>query len=123
MDGVVPPLTMHKGEAAQWRSLTRRDPITATTRPVKSRRSRRGDELARQEDAAGDDPEKVKPFQNTGLGRAYEPKSDGPAWEVLVGAGVKVIGTAVSRLRERSTLRLPSTFKAMASTGSELDMP
>jgi phage terminase large subunit GpA-like protein len=41
------------------------------------------DELARLEDEAGDDPEKLKPFQNTSLGHAYEAKGDAPPWETL----------------------------------------
>ena len=41
------------------------------------------DELARLEDEAGDDPELVKPYQNTSLGHSYEAKGDAPPWETL----------------------------------------
>jgi len=41
------------------------------------------DELARLEVEAGDDPEMVKPFVNTGLGHSYEAKGDAPPWETL----------------------------------------
>lgn len=82
-DGVVPPAYMPRAEAANWRAPheARLDHSYAQTGEITSFET--WDELARQETAAGDDPEKIKPFENTGLGRAHEPKSDGPAWETL----------------------------------------
>lgn len=82
-DGVVPPLTMHRSEAEQWRAPheARLDHSYAQTGEITSFET--WDELARQEAEAGDDPELQKPFINAGLGRPWEAKGDGPAWEVL----------------------------------------
>jgi phage terminase large subunit GpA-like protein len=82
-DGVVPPSTMHRSEAEQWRAPheARLTHSYAQTGEITSFET--WDELARQEAEAGDDPEKIKPFQNAGLGRGFEPKGEGPAWETL----------------------------------------
>lgn len=82
-DGVVPPLTMHRSEAERWRAPheARLDHSYAQTGEITSFET--WDELARQEAEAGDDPELRKPFENAGLGRPYEVKGEGPAWETL----------------------------------------
>jgi len=82
-DGVVPPRTMHRSEAAGWREPheVRHDHSYQLTGEITSFES--WDELARQEKEAGDDPEDQKVFQNAGLGREYEAKGEGPAWEIL----------------------------------------
>lgn len=81
--GEVPPSMMHRSEAARWREPheARLDHSYAQTGEITSFET--WDELARQEAEAGDDPEKQKPFENAGLGRAYEAKGEGPAWEVM----------------------------------------
>lgn len=82
-DGVVPPKSMRREEAAAWRAPHehRHDHSYAITGEITSFET--WDELARQEAEAGDDPEKQKPFVNAGLGRPYEAKGEGPAWETL----------------------------------------
>ena len=80
-DGVVPPLTMHRNEAAAWRAPheARLDHSYSQTGEITSFET--WDEIARQEAEAGEDPELQKPFQNAALGRSYEAKGDGPKWE------------------------------------------
>ncbi|MBA5779517.1 phage terminase large subunit family protein [Stappia sp. F7233] len=82
-NGEVPPKTIPREEAERWR--------TRYTGRYRAGFHITGfmsvfelwDELAKLEDEAGDDPEMLKPFQNTSLGHAYEPKGEGPAWESL----------------------------------------
>ncbi|MDP1866989.1 MAG: phage terminase large subunit family protein [Bradyrhizobium sp.] len=82
-DGVVPPLTMHRDEAERWRAPheVRKNHSYAQTGEITSFET--WDELASQDAEAGEDPEKRKPFENSGLGRAYEVKGEGPGWELL----------------------------------------
>lgn len=82
-NGEVPPDHMHRSEAERWRAPheVRNDHSYALTGEITTFET--WDELARQETAAGDDPEKQKPFFNAGLGRVYEAKGEGPAWEVM----------------------------------------
>ncbi len=82
-DGVIPPKSMRREEAAKWRALheLRFDHSYAQTGEITSFET--WDELARQDEAAGDDPEKRKVFENEGLGRPYEAKGEGPAWEAM----------------------------------------
>lgn len=82
-DGVVPPSTMPREEAQRWRAPheSRLDHSYAQTGEITSFET--WDEIARQEAEAGDDPELQKPFVNAGLGRSYEAKGEGPAWEIL----------------------------------------
>jgi phage terminase large subunit GpA-like protein len=81
--GEVPPAHMHRSDAARWRDPheARIDHSYALTGEMTTFET--WDELARQEAEAGDDPEKVRPFQNAGLGRPYEVKGEGPQWELL----------------------------------------
>lgn len=83
-DGVVPPKTIARDAFSNWRN---RD---LGLRAIKSYAItgeinifERWDNLAAGQAAAGDDPEKLQPFENGDLGRAYEPKGDGPAWETI----------------------------------------
>jgi phage terminase large subunit GpA-like protein len=82
-DGVIPPKSMKREEAEAWRAPheVRFHHSYALTGEISSFES--WDELARIENEAGDDPEKLKPFVNGNLGRPYEPKGEGPAWEVM----------------------------------------
>jgi phage terminase large subunit GpA-like protein len=82
-DGVVPPKSMRCEEAAAWRAKHESRYIHGYALTGELTGFETWDELARQEDAAGDDPEKRKVFENEGLGRGYEQKGEGPAWEVL----------------------------------------
>lgn len=82
-DGVVPPATMHRDDAEKWRTPheMRHDHSYVITGEMTTFET--WDELARQEKEAGDDPELLKPFINAGLGRPYEAKGEGPAWEIM----------------------------------------
>lgn len=82
-DGVVPPKTIPAADREQWRQ---RD----TGRYVRSyvitgiiNSFDRWDDIVQADLDAGDDPEKRQPFENGTLGRAYEPKGEGPGWELL----------------------------------------
>lgn len=82
-DGVVPPKVIAPHEVGAWRyretgRFAKSYAITGVINTFE-----RWDSIAAAEDAAGDDPEKVQPFFNTVLGRAYVPKGEGPSWEVL----------------------------------------
>lgn len=82
-DGVVPPKTIARAEIGEWRDrhTGRYTPSYAITGLMSV--FERWDMIAQEEDAAGDDPELVRPFVTTTLGRPYEPKGEGPDWEVL----------------------------------------
>ncbi len=82
-DGVVPPKTIPAAEIQSWRDRdtgrTRRSYwMTGVINTFD-----RLDLIAQKEADAGDDPDLRKPFENLDLGRPYEAKGDGPAWEVL----------------------------------------
>lgn len=82
-DGVVPPRTIPLAEAGTWRDRDtgRYAPSYAITGFMSV--FERWETIAREEDEAGDDPELLRPFVTTTLGWPYEPKGEGPDWEVL----------------------------------------
>lgn len=82
-DGVVAPKVMPREDAAKWRAPyeIRADHSYVLTGEITTFET--WDELARQEKDAGEDPEKLKPFLNAGLGRSYEQRGEGPEWQVL----------------------------------------
>ncbi|MBI4921867.1 MAG: phage terminase large subunit family protein [Devosia nanyangense] len=83
-DGVAPPKTIPKAEFAAWRNRDigqRSIKSFAITGEINI--FERWDALAVGEAEAGDDPEKRQPFENGDLGRGYEPKGEGPGWEVI----------------------------------------
>lgn len=82
-DGVVPPKTIMPAEIDIWRTrhtgrVAKGYAITGVINTFD-----RWDDIAAAQLAAGDDPEKLQPFENTVLGRPYEPKGEGPSWEVI----------------------------------------
>lgn len=82
-DGVLPPKTIMPAEREAWRlrdtgRFTKSYTITGVMNVFD-----RWDDIAASDAAAGDDPEKRQPFENTVLGRPYEPKGDGPQWETI----------------------------------------
>lgn len=84
-DGVVPPKTIAPTDIAAWRSRETGRPVKGYAITGVMNVFDKWEMLAAAEDAAGDDPDKLQPFQNTSLGRAWEPKGEGPSWEVLKG--------------------------------------
>ncbi|SHN18329.1 phage terminase large subunit family protein [Roseibium suaedae] len=82
-NGEVPLKCISLDEAQRWRN--RHLPVYRAGYDITGFMSvfELWDELARQEDEAGDDPELIKPFMNTALGKAYEAKGDAPPWETL----------------------------------------
>lgn len=82
-DGVVPPKTIPGGEADEWqrRRTGHKSRGYAITGLINT--FERWDLLVEQDLAIGDDPEKRQPFENGRLGRGYEPKGEGPSWELL----------------------------------------
>ncbi|MBN9304102.1 MAG: phage terminase large subunit family protein [Devosia sp.] len=82
-DGVVPPKTIPASEIEVWRHrhtgrLAKGYAITGIMNAFDTL-----DSLAQLEAEAGDDPEKRQPFENGDLGRAWEPKGEGPQWETI----------------------------------------
>ncbi len=82
-DGVMPPKSIAASEIDLWRrrETGRTAKGYAITGIINAFDTL--DSLAQLEHDAGDDPEKRQPFENGDLGRAYEPKGDGPGWEVV----------------------------------------
>lgn len=82
-DGEVPPKSILAVDVEAWRhrrtdKATRGYAITGIMNAFD-----RWDMLVQQDADIGDDPEKRQPFENGSLGRAYEPKGEGPSWELL----------------------------------------
>ncbi|WP_162243213.1 phage terminase large subunit family protein [Devosia sp. Leaf420] len=84
LDGVLPPKSIRKEEIDDWRRR-RVGPgnIVSFSMTGVTNTFERWDNLVARSLAAGDDPVKLQPFENSDLGRPYEPKSEGPSWEVL----------------------------------------
>jgi len=82
-DGEVPPKTIARGDIDAWRHRHTGRFIKSYAITGEFNIFERWDNLAQREKDAGDDPEKLQPFQNSDLGRAYEPKGEGPGWELL----------------------------------------
>ena len=82
-NGVVPPKTIRPEEIARWRyrDCGRYTPGYHLTGEIAA--FERWENIAKAEAEAGDDPERIKPFVNTVLGRPYEAKGEGPPWESL----------------------------------------
>ena len=82
-NGEVPPKTIAPADVDHWRNrhTGRRIRSYAITGLVNI--FDKWELLAAGEAAAGDDPDKQQPFQNGDLGRPYEPKGEGPGWELL----------------------------------------
>ena len=82
-DGVVPPKSIPAAEVELWRNRVTGRPARGYAITGWINTFDTWDNLAQLERDAGDDPEKVQPFENGDLGRAYEPKSEGPQWEAI----------------------------------------
>lgn len=82
-DGVVPPKTIAAADVEAWRlrdtgRFAKGYAITGVMNVFE-----KWDNLVARQVAAGDDPDKLQPFENSDLGRAWEPKGEGPSWEVI----------------------------------------
>lgn len=82
-DGVVPPKTIPMDQRDEWRLRDTGKPFRSYVITGVINTFDRWDDIAQAEAEAGDDPEKVQPFQNGVLGRGYAPKGEGPSWELL----------------------------------------
>jgi phage terminase large subunit GpA-like protein len=102
-DGSMPPKTIPAAERGIWKSRETGRFIKGYAITGVINTFERWDNLAASDAAAGDDPEKRQPFENGDLGRAYEPKGEGPAWETI--AARKEGGLAARDLAGRRPLR------------------
>lgn len=82
-EGEVPPKSIAPADIGRWRYRDTGRPVPGYWITGFINAFDRWDIIAQAEADAGDDPDDVKVFVNTILGRTYEPKGDGPAWEVL----------------------------------------
>lgn len=82
-EGVVPDKTIRPDEVDEWRYRDTGRPFRSYVITGVINTFDRWDDIAQGEIDAGDDPDEVQPFQNGVLGRPYEPKGEGPSWEVL----------------------------------------
>lgn len=83
-NGEVPPKTIPAGEIDAWRYRdTGRNTVVGFAMTGVMNTFERWDNLLARQEAAGDDPVKIQPFQNSDLGRPYKPKTDVPDWETL----------------------------------------
>lgn len=84
LDGEMAPKSIAKADIDAWRyRQVGPGNIVSYSMTGVTNTFERWDNLVARRKSAGDDPVKLQPFENSDLGRAYEPKSDGPAWEVL----------------------------------------
>jgi phage terminase large subunit GpA-like protein len=82
--GEVPPKTIAARDRDLWRYRdTGQSAIVGFQMTGVMNTFERWDNLLARQAAAGDDPVKLQPFQNSDLGRAYRPKTDVPEWETL----------------------------------------
>lgn len=83
-DGVVPPKLIPKAEIDLWRfRLVGHQTVVSFRMVGEANTFESWDNLIARRFAAGDDPVKLQPFQNSDLGRPYKPKTDAPEWETL----------------------------------------
>lgn len=81
--GEVPQKTLTPDEAEAWRERRTGKAVKGYWLTGFMNTFDTWENIAAEEDAAGDDPALIQPFYNGTLGRSYEPKGEGPDWEKM----------------------------------------